>query len=418
MIPQAVLSGRVLDEDGDPILHASVQLLRERWVNGRRQHLPLNTDATDDRGEYRISGLTPGKYIAMANTGRSAAQGAARTPGSPGDLNYTSSYYPGVQEISQATPIQLASGQEMSGVDFQLRRATTWRVRGRVLDESGKPAMYVAVMAVPADGGYLGVRSMGAVRNPEGTFEIAGLPPGSYTLIVNQAGRQQPRKFANTPVQVGNRDLDGVIVQLQSAFDVSGIVRIAGEGVPLGTPRVVMEPLDPGIPFAGGNDGGVKPDGTWSLSGLSSGRYRISISGLPEGTYLKSVLAGGQDVTAGAQISSAATGIELVLGTKAPEVSGTVLNADKEPVPASTVVLVPDSSQPDQYWRFKTAASDDSGAFRIQGIVPGQYTAYALIDVEDGIWNDPDFLRTLQGKGTAVKLEEGSNETLQLAIAR
>jgi hypothetical protein len=244
------------------------------------------------------------------------------------------------------------------------------------------------------------------------------LPPGSYTLIVNQAGRQQPRKFANTPVQVGNRDLDGVIVQLQSAFDVSGIVRIAGEGVQLGTPRVVMEPLDPGIPFAGGNDGGVKPDGTWSLSGLSSGRYRISISGLPEGTYLKSVLAGGQDVTAGAQISSAATGIELVLGTKAPEVSGTVLNADKEPVPASTVVLVPDSSQPDQYWRFKTAASDDSGAFRIQGIVPGQYTAYALIDVEDGIWNDPDFLRTLQGKGTAVKLEEGSNETLQLAIAR
>ena len=105
MIPQAVLSGRVLDEDGDPILHASVQLLRERWVNGRRQHVPLNTDATDDRGEFRISGLMPGKYIAMANTGRSAAQGAARTPGSPGDLNYTSSYYPGVQEISQATPI-------------------------------------------------------------------------------------------------------------------------------------------------------------------------------------------------------------------------------------------------------------------------------------------------------------------------
>ena len=79
---------------------------------------------------------------------------------------------------------------------------------------------------------------------------------------------------------------------------------------------------------------------------------------------------------------------------------------------------MPDSSQPDQYWRSKTAASDDSGAFRIQGIVPGQYTAYALIDVEDGIWNDPDFLRMLQGKGTAVKLAEGANETLQLAVVR
>ena len=158
----------------------------------------------------------------------------------------------------------------------------------------------------------------GRGAQPGRHLEIAGLPPGSYTLIVNQAGRQQPRKFARTPVQVGNRDLDGVIVQLQSAFDISGIVRIAGEGVQLGTPRVVVEPLDPAMPFAGGNDGGVKADGTWSLAGLSSGRYRISIMGLPEGTYLKSVLAGGQDVTAGAQIESASTGVELVLGTKAP----------------------------------------------------------------------------------------------------
>jgi len=415
LTPQAVISGKVVDEDGDPLQSASVQILKEQWRNGRKQHTPAGGVSTNDLGEYRVANLMPGRYHVVVAYGRQNPDGRApRIPGAISDVNYTPNYYAGATDIDQATPLQLIAGQEMRAVDFQLRKTATWRIRGHVLDDSGRPARNVGVMAMPTETGYSGIRSTGMVRNSEGAFEIAGLPPGSYALVVNRSSRDEPRATARTVVQVGSRDLDGVVVQLARTFEITGVVRVVGEGVESRNSQVLAEPLEPGVTFFGGNDGRVKSDGTWSISGMSPGRYRISLNGLPEGTYLKSVMAGGQDITAGASVTAAASGIEVIVGTKAAEVTGTVLNVDKQPVAGSTVVLVPESSRLEQYWLFRTVTTDDTGSFVLQGIVPGQYTAYALAEVEDGIWNSPDFLTPLQGKGTSVRLPEGSHETVQL----
>ena len=62
MTPQAILSGRVLDQDGDPWPHANVQVLHAVWKKGKRS---LNADSgvhdVDDRGEFRVAGLSPGR---------------------------------------------------------------------------------------------------------------------------------------------------------------------------------------------------------------------------------------------------------------------------------------------------------------------------------------------------------------------
>ncbi len=424
MMPHAVVTGKVTDEDGEPVMHASVQVIRERWTGGRRQYLQMNSDATDDRGEYRIAGLLPGRYYLQASANRPMFMheiGKPRTDGTA-DQSYVALFYPGVSDLGQAQALNLTPGQETRGVDFVMRKASTWRIRGNVLDESGKPMMNASVMALPADTGMVGGRSMGLVRGPEGKFEISGITPGNYTLIVNRGGgREEPRQTGRMTVSVGSRDLDNVVVQLQRQFEISGLVRIDGEsaGVSLTGVRITLEPLEPGLMFmSGGGNGAVTASGTWTTGGVSPGRYRILPVTLPAGTYLKAVMAGGQDISGGAQISSAASGIEVVLGTKAPDVSGTVLNAEKQPVTTGTVFLVPDAARRDRPSAYKSASLGDGGTFRFSSVPPGQYTIYAMSEVEDGSWYDPEFIRQMEGRGVALKLAEGQAETVQVPLAQ
>jgi hypothetical protein len=117
-------------------------------------------------------------------------------------------------------------------------------------------------------------------------------------------------------------------------------------------------------------------------------------------------------------VSAAATGVEIQLGTNAPAVSGTVSDADKGPLAGATVVLVPDSARREQYWLFRKTEADANGSFAFSGINPGQYTAYAFHEVEDGAWFSPEFLRPFEGKGTAIKLAEGAAEAIQITVTQ
>jgi hypothetical protein len=381
---------------------------------------------TDDRGEYRIAGLMPGKYYVQVSFVRqfmSHASARAATDGA-GDPMYVNLFYPGVPDFSQAQAVAVEAGQETRGIDFRMQKATTFRVRGQVLDGSGKPVANANVMAASEGTLMTGPRGMGIARGTDGHFEISGLTPGTYNLTAFHGGRDQGVGYARTPVTVGNHDVEGVVVQLQAPFEISGVVRVEGEGgaPPLSGMRIFVEPLEMNMgPFGvgrGENNGQVQADGTWSLGGLGSGRYRINPSATPEGTYLKAVRAGGQDITSGAQISAAATGIEVVFATRAPELSGSVLNADKQPVSTGTVFLVPDAARRDRPSAYRTSALADGGTFRLRGLPPGEYTLYAMTDVEDGAWYDPEFLRSIEGKGVPVKLTEGQNETVQVTLAR
>lgn len=417
LLPQAVIAGKVVDEEGDPVMHVAVQVLKERWINGRRQLVPMNADSTNDLGEYRIAELAPGRYYLLANT-RSGWEAQARAPSPAGDLTYPATYYPGVQEASQATPIEVAAGQQALGIDFRLRKLPAFRIRGKVIDEAGKPAQFAAVTAIPSDAGLVGPRGMAMVRGADGAFELANILPGPYTLVVNRMNREErSRMTGQASVQVGNRDLEGVVIQLARPFEVTGFVKLPNEAAIPENLRVVLEPMHTGAPFFGGTESQMK-DGEFTISGISPGKYRFTVQNLPPGTYLKSVMVQGQDLTAGASIMAAATGVEVTLGMNAPQVTGVVLNGEKQPVAGATVALVPESSKFERYWLFRTATTDQNGAFTVNNIVPGQYTAYAFTDVEEGSWHSREFLQPFEGKGVAVKLAEGAKENVQLTAVQ
>ncbi len=61
LAPTAI-SGKIMDQDGDPINLASVGLVHDFWKGGKLYHFANRSAVSNDLGQYRIGNLAPGKY--------------------------------------------------------------------------------------------------------------------------------------------------------------------------------------------------------------------------------------------------------------------------------------------------------------------------------------------------------------------
>ena len=127
LVPAAVITGHVYDEDGEPVLHAQVSAVYSIYSNGQRGLQGKSVEQTNDLGEYRLFGLPPGKYFVEA-TFPPTRRGDVKT-----DELYLPTFYPGVAEADRAAPVTVRGGDEFSGVDISLQRAPRmFAVRGHV----------------------------------------------------------------------------------------------------------------------------------------------------------------------------------------------------------------------------------------------------------------------------------------------
>src|SRR6185295_8050872 len=132
----ALVTGRVLDEVGEPVTDVQVAALRYQFVQGQRRLVPAGrTVTTNDIGEYRLFGLPPGQYYI----------GATLRAGNPFDgatndrSGYAPTYYPSTANISVAERLTVELGQTRNGIDVVLATARTARITGMVVDADGKP---------------------------------------------------------------------------------------------------------------------------------------------------------------------------------------------------------------------------------------------------------------------------------------
>src|SRR5262249_14130385 len=110
LYPQAAIRGRVVDERGEPVWYAHMQLLVQ--VRGaRNEFLVRKVVPTDDTGEYRFSGLPP-----------MDCQILAVVPITPDGGGFAAQYYPNVTDPSAVQPFHLKPGEEFTA-DFILRRS-------------------------------------------------------------------------------------------------------------------------------------------------------------------------------------------------------------------------------------------------------------------------------------------------------
>ena len=120
MTPQGVIAGKVLDQDGDPVVSAQVQAMRYTYARGRKQLQPAGGGATNDLGEYRIGSLAPGRYYVSATDRRPTQFGTQERPGRAGAVQEgtITTYYPNGADASNAVAVDVTAGGEMRGIGY------------------------------------------------------------------------------------------------------------------------------------------------------------------------------------------------------------------------------------------------------------------------------------------------------------
>jgi hypothetical protein len=161
----------------------------------------------------------------------------------------------------------------------------------------------------------------------------------------------------------------------------------------------------------------VNPDGTIPPQPVPADKYLWDAYALPEGTYVKSARYGNQDVTRTPLDVTAGSKLEIVLATSASVISGTVYNENGEVVFGFPVTVWPKVPDPGGISAgIKNVTTDQSGAFRIGELSPGEYYAIAWEEIDPNVARFPGFLAGFTSVAAAVKVGEGAQETVQLKL--
>jgi Carboxypeptidase regulatory-like domain len=454
----SAISGRLVDEFGDPVADALVSAMRSAWSGGRRRLQPTGRTAqTNDLGQFRIYGLSPGDYYVSATfrggdmvameIAMSAVTGAGSggPTGSNPNSGYSPTYFPGTANGAEAQKITLTVGQEAQNTDFALLPVKLAKISGTVISSDGKPVEGSMINAAPrnSDGAGLMMMGGGARSDKAGNFTISNLSPGEYTLqtramqIMTSGGGDNmvftarvgvgadgnEAETGSLPVTVNGEDLSGVVIVTAKGATASGHLTFEGGAKPtaLTNIRVTATPVEmdgPMISFGG--PGSVKADGTFELKGLSGTRI-VRAASLPPGWMLKAVRVNGNDITdAGMDFKAgeAVTGVDIVLTSKLTEVNGTV-KAGSAQAKDYTLVIFSDESQKWSIPNTRYVAGtrpDQEGRFQVKNLPAGGYYAIAVDYLAQGEWNDPDVLERLKPKATSFSIDEGETKTLSLTL--
>ncbi len=422
--PAAVITGRVLDEDGEPVAYAQVSVLRYRYLRGKRQLVPGGPGAaTNDRGEYRIFGLAAGRYFVSAeHPGGRMGMTLLPPARSAAGVSYPTTYYPGVLDPDQAMAIRIQAGEERSGIDFRLSPVQAVNVSGRVVSAAtGRPVPDVGVTLIQRSEVSSGLvsRLFQRAEAATGKFLIPNVRPGSYVLGAFQGDRDN-MVYARQAIEVGSSDVEGLELVLAPGATLQGrvVIEPGGGSVKLNEARLYLEPEAEDLRFGGSSDARIKEDGTFELRNVAPGRYSVRLYRLPEGSYLKAARLADQDVLSGGlTIQSGSSGaLELLVSPAGGQVDGVVLDAGKKPRAGAAVVLVPDEKRRHREDLFQRQTSDQNGRFSFRGVPPGDYLLFAWDKIDSGVYRDPAFLERFEDEAVKVSVKERSVAAAELTL--
>ena len=450
-LPRAgAIAGRIYDSAGEPMLGARVQALRRRMVQGQPGLQAVGAaDMTDDTGAYRLYGLPPGDYYVTA-TPRRVEDRAGRpvsnaVPGLGAPI-----FFPGTanRDLAQRVTVDV-SGEARA--DMQLTNVTTARVTGTVLTSSGAPAAGAMVTLIARDLDFA-ASGIGAGVGPlrlmddaaaDGTFDITGVPPGSFTLIAQTRPNNLSVPFdirtqrftapATRPVvETGSMPVavDGDIAGLTVATTPSGTVTVTVVG-----DQEVTAPLPPTRISVRAADSGTSDSMTMMHNGADglrdaklmlalAGRSSLAVEGLPDNWAVKGIFLDDMDVSDRAIDLSTDRGsnVRVVLTDRVTELAGSVTSGAFAPTDAdadATVVIFTDDESKWTYpSRFvRSVRANEDGTFQIRGLPPGlDYRAVAVDYLEDGEETDPEFLKRMRDRAARCSLREGERRAIDLRL--
>ena len=406
-----VLSGMVMDEDNEPVEGVEVRALRVRYLPGGRERLvTARTARSDDQGNYRIPGLTPGAYYVQAS-GR--AQGM-RFGGVTSAVSYAVTFYPGVSSREDAQLVEVTSGNETSRIELTLTSTPTYSIHGVIADgkSSGGFRRYNIGFA---GGGGTGV--MNIDRN-DGTFVLRGLEPGEYNLIGQVFERDGPPRSGYRSVRILNADVQ-VVLEIGAVAAVQGDVR-ADDGKPMKFAGMMIR-LQASDERNVSPSGAIDEKGHFAVANVPAGQYSFQLGSRDRDAYLKEARCRGQDVLTSALTLNAAEvldGCTLSVARDVGKVIGEAKQDDKL-AEGMAVVLIPVEMERRKMARHtSTAQTYANGRFEIGGVVPGEYFAFAVASAEDTPYYQLEYAERNRESATRISVKPNEAKSLELKVTK
>ena len=433
----AAVTGRIVDEYGEPVAGASVQPMQMRFVNGRLQPAMAGGGPmlgamfqTPDTGEFRVWGLAPGEYLLQASL-----SGGPMPFQDDDRAGYSPTFFPNTTLASEAQVIKLDVGQTASGIEVMLSPIRTARISGTTLDSRGQPLRtgFVSAMAQSAEP-MLVMRPLGGQIKPDGTFSISGAAPGTYVVRVSApptATRVLPETLAAT-VSVAGDDVSGVVLMPLQPATITGRILVDPPTLSIEPSelRVMVMPRSPELmrmPLPISGPPIVNHDFTFEAKAAPG---EVIVRAIPSTAAMqwavKSVTHDGRDVTEdGLTLTSGAAvkGVDIVITNRLQSISGAVTNERGEVVTNVTVFVFPQDPErwfPRAWTLTATAVArpDQNGRYSIRArLQPGDYYAVAVEYLDQNRRSgDRSYLEDLSTNAVRFSIREEESKALDLRI--
>ncbi|HUB82352.1 MAG TPA: carboxypeptidase regulatory-like domain-containing protein [Bryobacteraceae bacterium] len=393
LIPTGSITGRVVNAEGEPMDGINVSAQMSAGNSGNA--------TTDEKGEFRVGGLYPGKYRVRATPQKPPFPPEIRSDGTT-EQNDAATYYPDSLDAKSAQRVEVKAGAEVTGIEIKLLRTPFTKVSGSV---TGIPPGIQNVMVIVQPPGQ--ASTVGA----NGTFTMWRLDPGKYTLHAQHWGGQTRLLSAPVEIEVAGTNIEHVELRMVPPFEIAGLLRFDDEeareapktptrGNGSATPappapprRLDLIPLDNQFGQMGG--GAVAADDSFTLERVQPGRYHVEVQGVSG--FVKSIRAGDTEVEGSIlDVRNGSPGpVTLTLSSNYCEISGAVSDSNG-PLSNAIVMLAPVEGR----GQTQTTHSD-SGTYKFR-VPPGKYKL-AIVD-ETMVWR-------MQG----ADLDEYNPESVELS---
>lgn len=435
IVPEAAITGQVIDQFGESVRRAEVILFAEGLTEGRTSIRRRGQTQTDDQGRYRLGGLPKGRYYVAVSARPWYAQNvtaeamAASPPPDPNrpatgfrqiveqnpslDVVYPLTFYQGTTDSARASAISLDPGA-VATADFSpvAVPALHLRLTAPGLDLSKPLAVSVEQSAFGLPGAF--AETMQAWSDSD-SIGIVGVPPGEIRLNA-QGGAEQPLLFNETL-----NASEGMEINLNHqarGVPVSGVVALtAGARLPERTSLILRE-----IERGRFSQTLIKTDGSFDFGDwVNPGKYTPTLSlGGGSSWYVAAVQAEGASVSGRVLDLRSADPVRLTveISEGLGSVEG-VAQRDGKGVGGAMIVLVSKELVSNDVAGgavFGRDQSNSDGSFAIPNVPPGEYTVLAIQNGWDQEWGDPSVLRRWLPGGAAVRVAPNGKSSVLVNV--
>lgn len=416
------ISGRVVDDFGEPVAQVHVQAMRYHYLAGGNREPGLSgvTDLTDDLGRFRLYGLVPGEYGLVARRTTLRGEGflppiaIGPAPVRPStELLGVPTYYHGTVSPAEAQTVLLPPEGEVS-VELPLVNGRLARISGRVITSAGSPASGFRIALRPTN---LALISWGAQPLGEGgAFSFTDIPPGDYRIDVVSTTRDASSERAAMPIAVTGDDLDDLTVVTTTGGTVVG--------------RVTFDTTFRRSTFqlTARSAGGLEGSATAAISEPVGADGHVELHGLPSRVYLEpvggqwaitSVLVDGREMKdepldlSGGILQN----VSIAVTDRLTVVAGLARDSRDRPLADHVVVLMrADAAAGSPAERSRTLWTGLDGTFQVRGLPVGSYLAAVVEDLEPGFEHSPEFQEAIRARGHRFTLSADAPADLILSL--